>query len=272
MPLSSPTAESSLLLIALAAALAVLTAHVALGWLHEAQRRSGLFGARGTALAVAACALGSGLCAASVLVLAGEALAFPIGYKASDALLLWLGAIAGSAVVGVLLVHSSGWWALSIAGLLLGGMTMGVHAGWVEAAGFRPGVTWEPVSLAAAAVLLVVGCCSGLWLAWSESGGAQAGRGVWRLGAAVLVGLSVVTGMEVLDSGLALPSQVGSVSSRQLGGNLASLLGGVLLPLVLTVMAIDLATRRRQRRHTRRRPVAFPPYKGRRRKHKMPTL
>lgn len=266
------TTESSLLLIALAAALAVLTAHVALGWLHEAQRRSGWLGARGVALALSAGALGSGLCAASVLVLAGEALSFPIGYKASDALGLWLGAIAFSGVIGLLLVHSSRWWALTIGGASLGGMAMAVHAGWVQAAGFRPGVTWEPLFIAAAGVLLMVGCCSGLWLAWSESGRAQPGRGVWRLGASVLVGLSVVTGLEVLNSGLALPSQVGSVYSRQLGSGLVSMLGGVLLPLVLSVMAIDLTARRRQRRQTRRQTIAFPPHKGRRRKHKIPTL
>lgn len=266
------TTESSLLLMALAAALSVLTAHVAVGWLHEAQRRTGLLGARGLALALTAITLGSGLSAASALVLAGEALSFPIGYRSSEALLLWASAVGGSLVIGFLLLSSTRWWAVSIAGLLLGAMVLALHAGWVDAAGFRPGVTWEPVFVIAAAVLLSVGCCSGLLMGWSESGGANTGRGSWRLGAAVLIGLSVVTGMAVMDSGLGLPTQVGSVYSRQLAGSVVSLIGGVLLPLVLSVMAIDLAMRRRQRRHKRRQTVAALPYRGRRRRHKIPTL
>lgn len=267
------TADSSLLLIALAAVLAVLTAHVALGWLHEAQRMAGMRGGRATALAVAAAVLGSGLCAVSVLVLAGEALSFPIGYRSSEALLLWAAAIAGSAVVCLVLLSSARWWAVSMAGILLGSLALALHAGWIHAAGFRPGVTWEPLFLAAAAALLTVGSCSGLWLNWSDSAGVHADRGAWRLGASVLIGLSMVTGLEVLDSGLSLPSQVGSVYSRQLGGNLLSLLGGVLLPLVLSVMAVDLRMRRRQRRHARRQSVAPAlASKSRRRRHKIPTL
>lgn len=270
---TSSTADSSLLLIALAAVLAVLTAHVTLGWLHEAQRRVGMLGPRGIALVVAALTLGSGLCAASVLVLAGEALTFPIGYRSSDVLWLWAAAIGGSALVGLLLLTSVRWWAVSIAGVALGGLVLALHVGWVHAVGFRPGVTWEPVFMIAAGALLAAGCCSGLWLNWSDSGGAHVSRGPWRLGAAVLIGLSVVTGLELLDSGLGLPSQVGSVYLRQLPGNVLSLLSGVLMPLVLSVMAIDLRMRRRQRRHTRRQALATAPAdKSRRRRHKIPTL
>src|SRR5690349_9355948 len=103
----SSTTESSLLLMALAAALSVLTAHVALGWLHEAQRRVGLIGPRGLALLVTAAALGSGLPAASTLVLAGEALSFPIGYRTTQALMLWGGAIGGSALICLVLLLSA---------------------------------------------------------------------------------------------------------------------------------------------------------------------
>jgi NO-binding membrane sensor protein with MHYT domain len=270
---STSSHDSSLLLMALAAALAVLTAHVTLGWLHEARRGTGLLGSRVVALVVAAATLGSGLCAVSVLVLAGEALSFAVGYRTSQAALLWLAAIGGSALVGIVLLSSVRWWAVSAAGILLGALVLGLHVGWVQAAGFRPGVTWEPVFLSAAAALLVGGCCSGLWLNWSDSGGAQPGRGAWRLGASVLVGLSVVTGLAVVDSGLGLPSQVGSVYLRQLPGSVLSLLGGVLLPLVLAAMAIDLGMRRRQRRHTRRQTIApSPEERGRRRRHKIPTL
>jgi hypothetical protein len=98
MNASAPTADSSLLLIGLAALLAVLAAHVALGWLHEAQRRVGYLGPRGVGLVVAAIMLGSGLCAASVLVLAGEALSFPLGYRMLQAFILWAAAIGGSAL------------------------------------------------------------------------------------------------------------------------------------------------------------------------------
>lgn len=270
---ASSTADSSLLLIALAAGLAVLTAHVSLGWLHEARRRVGTPVPRGVALALAAFALGSGLCGASVLVLAGEALSFPIGYRIRDALLLWAAAVGVSALVGGVLLSSVRWWAVSVAGVLLGGLALALHVGWVHAAGLRPGVTWEPVFLAAAGALLMVGCSSGLWLNWSDSGGAQVGRGAWRPGAAVLIGLSVITGLELMDSGLQLPSQVGSVYFRQLPGSVLSLLGGVLLPLVLTVMAIDLRMRRRHRRQTRRQALGSAlSYRSRRRRHKVPTL
>jgi NO-binding membrane sensor protein with MHYT domain len=267
------TADASLLLIALAAVLAVLTAHVTLGWLHEAQRRVGMPGPRAIALVVVALTLGSGLCAASVLVLAGEALTFPIGYHSREVLLLWAAAIGGSALIGFVLLSSVRWWAVSIAGVALGGLVLALHVGWVQAAGFRPGVTWEPVFMIAAGALIAAGCCSGLWLNWSDSGGAHVSRGPWRLGAAVLIGLSVVTGLELLDSGLALPSQIGSVYLRQLPGNVLSLLSGVLLPLVLSVMAIDLRMRRRQRRHMRRQGMGSAPSdKGHRSRHKFPTL
>lgn len=268
------TADSSLLLIGLAALLAVLAAHVALGWLHEAQRRVGYFGPRGVALLVAAAALGSGLCAASVLALAGEALSFPLGYRAQQALLLWLAAIGGSALIGLVLLSSVRWWAVSLAGVGLGGLVLALHVGWVEAAGLRPGVTWAPVFVGVAGALLSVGCCTGLWLNWSDTGGPRMRRGSWRTGAAVLIGLSIITGLEVLNSGLPLPSQIGSVYLRQLPGNVLSLLGGVLLPLVLSVMAIDLKMRRRHRRHSRRQSTtgSAPMYRKERRRHKIPTI
>ena len=273
--MSTPAfADSSLLLIALAAIMAVLAAHVALGWLHEAQRSVGLWLPRGIALVTAALALGSGLCAASVLMLAGEALSFQIGFRTSVALLLYAAAVGGSALIGAVLLSSVRWWSVTIAGAALGGLTLALHVGWVQAAGFRPGVTWEPVYLIAAGALLVVGCSSALWLNWSDRPDSQGRRrGKWRLGAAVLIGLSIATGMALLDSGLALAAQVGSVYLRQLPSGMLNLLAGVLLPLVLSAMAVDLTMRRRQRRHSRRQSLgAAPPYKGRRRRHKIPTL
>ncbi|HLL18830.1 MAG TPA: hypothetical protein VK439_08605, partial [Rubrivivax sp.] len=210
----------------------------------------------------------------SVLVLAGEALSFPLGYRTQQALLLWAAAMVGSAVIGLLLLSSVRWWAVSLAGVGLGGLALGLHVGWVEAAGLRPGIHWEPVFLGVAAALVTVGCCTGLWVNWSDASGSRRRRGAWRLGAAVLIGLSVITGLEVLNSGLPLPSQIGSVYLRQLPGNVLSLLGGVLLPLVLGVMAIDLRMRRRHRRQSRRHSIAgaAPLYRGERRRHKVPTL
>jgi uncharacterized membrane protein YfcA len=57
-----------------------------------------------------------------------------------------------------------------------------------------------------------------------------------------------MAGQEILMAGAGLLAQVGSVYQREVPAALLCLAGGVVVPLVLSVMALDLELRRRARR------------------------
>ena len=100
-PIPTPShVNSSLLLWALAAVVAMLVVHVALGWMREAQRArdpaSGYRMRPGSLpwlpMFVSAAVLGTGLCTVIVLGLSSESLGFTVGYRWLWAPALWLGA------------------------------------------------------------------------------------------------------------------------------------------------------------------------------------
>jgi NO-binding membrane sensor protein with MHYT domain len=270
---TSPAAESSLLLLILAAVVAVLTLHVTLDLLHGARRRlDGPPGRRIGLLAQASSALGLGLTATTVLVLASEAFSFRLGFRASEVMVLMPASlVAGGVVCGVLL-HLRRNLALALGGPLLGVMALGLQHGWMEAVGFRPGLTWDPMYLAAAAAVLVIGSTAGLLLADPVREAHHHRRSSWRPGAALLIGLAIVTGQEVLHSGVGLPSQVGSVYLKEVPGTLLTVIAGVFVPLLLAGMAIDRAVRNSQRRRARHTGLAPMTEHRRRTRRKIRTL
>lgn len=251
-PTSAPTlVESSLLLWALGALVAVLTAHVALGWLRMAQLhvtwRLGC-----PALLAASAVLGSGLCAAMVVSMAAEALAFELGFRTLAAAGLWVVATAACAPVVALVWWRPALWARLVGGVLLAGVALMTQMGWIWAAGFRPGVQWRAEYVLVAGMVMAIGFTTALLLSYSSAGTAGHTRHWWRLGAATLLGLSLLAGQELLMAGAGLRAQVGSAYQHELPGTALSLVAGVLVPLALGMMALDLASRRQMlRAHAR---------------------
>jgi hypothetical protein len=151
--------------------------------------------------------------------------------------------MAGVLPVAYWLMRRQNALAIAGSGLLLGLLGIAVQAGWLSAVGFRPGIYWRPAWAAGAAALLVVGMVASLWVAFS--GSAERRRNVmWRLGAGLMMGLSLIAGQEALLAGAGLTAQVGSVFKDEVPASVMCLVGGVLAPLVMSVMALDLELRR----------------------------
>jgi NO-binding membrane sensor protein with MHYT domain len=239
--------ESSLLLWLVAMGVMLLAAHVFLAWIRHAQREPALRQSW-PALLAAAASMGTGICSAMVLALSAEALAFPLGYQWWRVLLLWGGAMLGCMPVAWWLWRRPGLVATLGGGALLAALAVGVQMGWVMAVGFRPGIVWRTEFVALAAVLTSVGAIVALGVAFSSSAAEGQRRGLWRLGGAALLGVSLLVGQEGLFFSISLAAQVGSVFHREVPAFILCLLGGVLVPLVMSAMAFDLAMRRRSRR------------------------
>ncbi len=270
-PLS--VAESSPLLWLLALGTLLLAWHVALGWLRECQRQPG-WADRWRGLLLASAALGLSLSASVVLGLSAEALPFPLGYRLYSALLLGPGAIVLCALPLALLSRSArlGWRLL--AGPLLAAAALAVQLGWVRAAGFRPGIDWREEFLGIALLTTTIGLAEALAMAFSDAARGGSHKRMWRAGSTLLAGFSLLAGQEVLLAGAGLLSQVGSVYQHDVSGPFLALTGGVVLPLVLAVLAIDLELRRRLGQRSGHDPgsTLSPQHKRKRRRRRLRSL
>lgn len=267
----NPT-DSSLLLWLVAAAVAVLASHVAQGWVLQAQRaESNVIKQQWRALLLAGTTLGTGICAAMLLASSAQGLMFPIGYKPLPVAGLWVGAMLGCLpIVAWAAAASQRGWLVALSGAALALLAGGIEFGWLWAAGFRPGIVWRPTFVAAAVVALVVGLSAASWIAYSGFAKGSSRPALWRLGAALLTGLTLAGGQELLIYAAGLPYQQGSIYQTYVPLNVLSLVAGVLVPLVLTVMTVDLLLRRPSRR--RRGSSEFNPRRRRKRRHRIRTL
>ncbi len=247
---SNHSSESSILLWILATAIAMFAAHVSLGWIRDVQRAPSMREAW-PGLLFGAASLGTGVASCMVLALSAEALAFPLGYPLGRVLMLWVLAMVGCLPVCIWLQRSQGWLATLACGLLLAGVALGSQAGWVMAVGFRPGIAWRIEFVIGAACVLGIGFCAAIWAAFSPASRKGRRRKLWRVGAAALLGLSLMAGQEVLLSGVGLASQVGSVYKNHVPAAILCLFAGVIVPLAFSMMAVDLELRRRQQRRHR---------------------
>jgi NO-binding membrane sensor protein with MHYT domain len=267
---ASSLGESSLMLWALAAAVAMLAAHVFLGWLREAQLRPTLRDSW-LSLSLAALTFGTGVCAAVALSISASPLAFSLGYRLLAVPALWLGAVAAAVLPAYWLMHRQNLWAFMGCGLLLGAGAIAVTAGWLTAIGFRPGIYWRLPLAAGAAGLAVLGSMASLWIAFAGSV-ARRKVALWRIGAAVLLGMSLIGGQELLMAGAGLQAQVGSVFKDEVPSAALALAGGVLVPLAMAVMALDLGMRRLDKRGGSKGYGGGARPKRRRRKQRIRTL
>lgn len=243
-------AESSFLLWSLGVVIYALAAHVGLAAIRLG-RREPLLRARVSLVLTAGLAWGAALTMGFVLGLAGLALVFNVGFSGLRALSIWsLSSLAACAAAAALVR-----WPTRVSdfgvGVALGALALAVQAGWLWAAGFRPGLNWRPEVLAAAFVVMAAGLSIALGLAFSEPATVSRLRVRWRLAAAGLAALALLAGQEILLAGLGLHTQVGTVFQRQLSAPLLSLLGGALVPIALGVVALDLRYGRRSRRRRR---------------------
>jgi NO-binding membrane sensor protein with MHYT domain len=252
MKATASVAESSLLLWMLAALVLVMAVSASLGWVRQGMLRAGMH-KRWVPAAIAAATLGTGICAAVVLALSAEALPFPIGYRLREVPLLWLTAIVGCFPVMALLCNNHRWYVSIAGGVLLAAVAAFVQVGWVNAVGFKPGINWRTDPIVFGAAMMALGVAVALWLAFSERGQKGERRQLWRLGAASLMGLTIMAGQEVLLANAGLLAQVGSVFRTEMPAPMLCLLLGVVVPLVLTMMLLDLRMRRSDQRRDKRR-------------------
>ena len=261
--------DFSLLLWTLGLLVAGLAWHLSNGWLRVAQRGPSLR-SQWRALALSAAALGIGLNAAVVLALTAQPLAFPVGFHALGGVGLVFGALVLCVPVVALPAAATRPWRLLLSAALLAMVALGVQAGWVLAAGFRPGVLWRLEVLAAAAMVLLVGLMLARWMAFSDATEASPRRVAWRLAAAVLGAFTLMAGQQLVCVAAGLEAQRGSLFESQLHGTVLGLVCGVLVPLVMAAMVLDLWLRRQQR--PRRGEAGLAPKKRRKRRQRMRTL
>lgn len=243
--MGSSTSDSSLLLWTLGALLSVATAYAALGWVRHARYLSGrhLWGG----VAAGAALLGVGFTVATVLAVAGEALAFPIGFRRDWAIGLTLLAMLLSLPVLAIPAHRRGMpYAVATAALLalLGAL---MQVGWILAVGFRPGISWRIELIAIGVLAMTVGFSIALMLTFPDTDRKQRSE-AWKLVAATLMGLAWLGGEALVLAAANLQVQVGSIYRHELSGSLTALIGAGVLPIVLAFVIVDLELRRRHRR------------------------
>lgn len=259
------TGDSSLLLWVMAAVVAMLASYLFVGWIRRGQSASGWRSSFGPAL-LAGPALGLGMSSSMVLTLSAEALAFPLGYRWMLVPALMLAPMVACVPAAWWLSRRQGLITLICCGVLLAAVAVAVQAGWLLAAGLRPGLRWNFKLVGAAAGLSAVGFSAALWLAYSDASGAGARKTLWRVGAAVLMALTLVAGQEVMTAAVSLLSQVGSVYQREASSTLMCLFAGAVVPTVMAAVALDLVLRNQGERRRHRSSDELADGAGKRRK------
>jgi NO-binding membrane sensor protein with MHYT domain len=245
----APTGSLTLWLLASAVALA--STFVAHGWLRRVQRTPEPRKAWGGQL-LAGLVMGTGICASFLVELASQGLPFAIGYKTSAAAVLWAQAVGGCVLGFALLVRFPGWSANIGAGVFVAATALGVQTGWVQAAGFRPGVQWNAALLWAAGIVMVIGLVCAYGLAHLKRALNNAGRRGGRIAASVVAALALVAGQELVVTGARLGAQASALHAQQLPAPTMTLLSGALVPVILLVLGADLFLRREIKRHRSR--------------------
>lgn len=261
--------EFSILLWGLGVVVALLALHLSQGWVRMAQRGPTLRH-EWRALLLASAVLAAGLTSAAELGLQAQDFSFPLGYRWLAAVLLLPGAVLLSAPAVLLSAHGNRPLALVGSGALLAAAALLLQMGWIWAGGFRPGVYWHVELVAATAVLLGAGLALAQWLTRSAAVQASHRRTLWRVGGAALGAVVLMLGQLLLTRAAGLHEQGASLFADELPGAVLSLVCGVLVPLVLVAMMLDLWLRRQQR--PLRGHEGFKPARRRKRRHKMRPL
>jgi hypothetical protein len=262
----------SLLLWSMAVVVAMLASHLFIAWIRRAQGLQHPRDAIGPALASGG-ALAVGLSSAMLLALGAERLAFPLGYRWPALPVLVTLSFVLCLSAAWLLIRRRNLPALAGAGLLMALASLSVQAGWLQAAGFRPGLMWNLPLAGGAAAAALVGYTAAMWLAFSDASSDGARRTLWRLGAATLVVLTMVASQEVLITAAGLQAQIGSIYRNELSSPWLTLVAGAVVPTVMALMVLDVVLRNHgDRLRNRRSPTGveldLPRRRKRRRKYR----
>ncbi len=245
-------ADSSPLMWVLAAIVAVLTASICQGWLKQAQIKPTLQQNWKISI-LGAVVMGTGFTTAVLLAQAAEALPFPVGYRLRDAPLLWLASMILFWPPLALLGCRYRWPHVVGAGVMIALVSLAMPFGWASAAGLRPGLTWRLDAATVAALCGMVGMVVSLFMVFSAMARATYRRTMWRVGAAVLMGMTLLASHQMLMAGTNLSAQVGSVFRTEVPSSLLCLSLGVMVPLVWSLLLLDLYLRRKEQRRLERR-------------------
>jgi NO-binding membrane sensor protein with MHYT domain len=247
-----PSGESSLLLWLMAIVVTLLGAHIFIAWVRRAQGPGSW-----RAATLAGVAMGLGLTCSMLLTMSAEALPFPLGYRWLLVPALWLLPLALCVPLAWWLMRRRDWLTLVVCSLLLTAIAIAVQAGWVVAAGLRPGLRWNFVWVSAAVAVQILGFLAGLWMAFSDASSDGDRKTLWRAGAAALIVLSVVAGQECMVSAVNLLTQVGSIYQREASSTWLCLIAGALVPIMMGMAALDIWLRNRVDRQNRRSKSTF---------------
>lgn len=261
--------DSSPLLWLVAALVSALAAYLFIGWVRRGRHVQTNRQALGP-VALASVAMGLGIVSSVLLSLAAEALPFPLGYRWVLVPGLVAAAVIGALPLAFWLVRQPGLITVVGVGVLLALLAGLIQAGWVLAAGLRPGVRWNPGMLAAAGTLMAVGISASLWLAYSDASSDGGRRTLWRASAAALMSLSLVMGQELVLSSVNLLAQVGSVYQREAASPWMVLVAGAVVPVLMGMLTLDLVLRNHadRRRNGSNSTLELPKRRKRRRKYR----
>jgi NO-binding membrane sensor protein with MHYT domain len=231
-----PLNQATPLLWLLALLLAWLGGHLALGFTRGAQRQDAS-AAITLHLLAAAVGLGSATFATMALAMAGQPVAYAVGYRGDALLAAWALAVLVSALPAALMYARPSSVSVVLGATLFGSGAAAAQAGMLWAAGLLPGLVWRRDALLLAGVLQALPCAAALWLAFLGPGRSGRNRRLWRAAAAALFGLALAVGAELVLSAGDMATQIASAHSEKVGMRELKLLAAVAVPLLLLSFA-----------------------------------
>lgn len=246
--------EASDLMWASTYVIAMLAAHVAIGYLRRS-RHAPAARPRNVMVLLAAAALAAGTMSAMLLGISAQALPYLVGYRALGVGAAMLGAAAGAGVVLFVLAR----WPRPVSviggGIVVAAASLAAQMQLVESVGLRPGFSWRLEALALALPLSISGCVGALWIACLGPGHGHRRSAGWRWAAAAMLGLAIVGGQELVLAAAGMPGQTSSDHARQLPATVACVFAGMLVPTALVLLEFDLVSRRHLRDDGRPAPT-----------------
>lgn len=204
-------------------------------------------------LAFAAGVLPGCVWSAAIVGIAGQGLAYQVGYHPA----LLFGTLLLSMVfcAGVLFWVGlrPGWLSLGLSSAVLGALALAVQVGVVYSVGTEPGPRWRWELLVFSVLLLTAGHVVALLVVLRAQRGKKEDRGSRRLLGALLAAVALIGAQELTLLSANLPGQQISAFNRMLPEVAVALLAGAAVPIGFAVMIVDHYMQRRIRRASRRR-------------------
>jgi NO-binding membrane sensor protein with MHYT domain len=244
------SSDPSILLWLAGALVALLGTRAFLGYLRRVRHQ----GPRGawSDLLLAAFAAQACVWSAAIVGVAGQGVAYPVGYSA----LILFGTLFGSVLLaaGVLswVGAREGWLSLVGTALLQAVLMVATQFGVVRAIGAEPGLLWRVPLLGFAVAVLFVGLVLAMQLVLTARRGSKHDSGSRRLVAALLLAIALISAQEMTLASALLRDQSISAYARQMPEVAVALLAGAAMPIAFIVMIVDQHMQRRIRAAVRR--------------------